>query len=75
MKFELDVTLNPAQIAAAFWDMDSEGQAQFFEALSREIDQSEEASGRIQWVGMAQALERYPEGREAFRCMAGAAFP
>lgn len=55
MKIELNVKLTPKQVAQAFWDMDSDKQAEMFYELAK-IAYSTKALTTMQWHYLGRAM-------------------
>ncbi|MEM1188170.1 MAG: hypothetical protein AAGI72_06575, partial [Pseudomonadota bacterium] len=68
------VELSPEIMAKAFWGMDSEQQAAFFEALHDEISENSMAYGlgEKQWCYMAGDMS--PKAREMYMALSGFAY-
>lgn len=63
--------VSPADLAYAFWSMDSFDQAAFFQSLAMFIRGDGVAScGEMQWHFLAQELKALPEARETLMSMA-----
>ena len=72
MEIKAEVDLTPAQMAALFWEMDSDKQADFFITLGLLTnDKYERASYKadMQWLYIRNALRNHPNGKIGQQCI------
>lgn len=73
------VTLTPAMMAEAFWDMGSDDQSEFFDELARVIredgktNKSAYSMGELQWHYLAERMHGATQGTPRAMLMAIAA--
>lgn len=73
MEFTAEVELTPKILAAAFWNMGSEEQAEFFEELGKEIAGGTYHSQR-QWFYLEEELRKSTLAKDTFMDMAAPMF-
>ena len=76
---EIEMDLTPAIIAKAFWGMGSDEQAEFFERLHDEVDNtvgnSAYSHGEMQWLYMRDAItERGSKARNMYLALSAFAY-
>lgn len=63
MKFEVEIKLSPADLAAAFVEMDDQDQAEVFAEIWRELKMSS-YRGHMQCAFLCRAIESRPDARK-----------
>ena len=73
MEFTAEVEITPKILAAAFWNMGSEEQAEFFEELGKEIA-GDTYHSQIQWFSLEEELRKSTLAKDTFMDMAAPMF-
>lgn len=73
MEFTTEIGLTPEILAAAFWNMSSEEQAEFFEELGKEIA-GDTYHSQIQWFSLEEELRKSALAKDTFMDMAAPMF-
>lgn len=81
MRRVVDVSLEPKDLASAFWDMGSDEQAEFFHELAQIIKEHHQTNpssyslGEMQWLYMTEDIrKRGKDATEMFMALSAFAF-
>ena len=69
MEFTAEIELTPKVLASAFWNMNSEEQAEFFEWIGKEIA-GDTYHAQIQWFYLEEELRKSNLAKDTFMDMA-----